>query len=113
LLLLLCWPRWSFRLRRTGATFDLLLLSAWLLLLLLWLRSLWLLNASRFTLLLTATSLLLDARLLLLHRRRRLRGLLWRTTSLALITYLELLSLRTLRHVIHTHPVREIRPEVR
>jgi hypothetical protein len=87
--------RRSFSLRRTGPTLDLLLLSAWLLLLrlLAFLSALLLLNATRFTL------------LLLLHRSRRL--------SFALITYLELLSLRMIGRIVRTHPLRKIRPERR
>ena len=110
-------PGRSFSLRRTGPTLGLLLLSARLLL---GLRSLLLrLNATRFTLFLTTASRLLNRslRLLLLHRSLRcLSGLLWWATAaavLALITHLELLSLRMIRRIVHAHPLREIWPELR
>jgi hypothetical protein len=59
-----------------------------------------------FTLLLTATSLL---NRLLLNWSRRLR--LWRASTLALVSHLELLSLRTIRRRIHTHRLIQVRPE--
>jgi hypothetical protein len=100
---------------RSAGTFNSLrrslLLRSWLLLLL---------NAARFTLFLTTTSLLLNRslRLLSLHWSRcwwrRLRHLLRRTASAsALITHMELLSLRTIGRVTHAHRLREIGTEPR
>jgi len=123
-----CWRSNTFTLWLLLPTFNLLLLSACLLLcpwlLLLWLRSRRLLgsrllNVTCFTLFLTTTSLRLNTRLLrslhwLLHRSRCfLSSLLlrWSTASFALVTHLELLSLRMIRRVVYTHPLREIGTE--
>jgi hypothetical protein len=98
---------------------DALLLCALLLLrsrLLLWSR---LLNAFCFTLFLSTASWLSRSLLLLLRSRRSGCGrllrhlLLWRASSVTLVTHLELLSLRTIRCVVHAHMLRKVGPERR